>query len=104
MCWTDPELLNLNPVDLWGMVIHCCGDFPEHCKIFSDIPYLYPLHIRTIIQWFETTQTTLDIVKCPLGSQVASGGEPMDSSLVTDVGRMILLGAWAAGGFSGKVP
>lgn len=43
-----------------------------------------------------TTQTALGMIKCPLGSQVAPGGEPLDSSLLTEVERVILLGAWTA--------
>lgn len=39
---------NLSTGGIWGQVILCCGDCPMHCRAFSSIPDLHPLHARSV--------------------------------------------------------
>lgn len=30
--------LNLDPTDIWGWIVLCCGGHPVHCRMLSSAP------------------------------------------------------------------
>lgn len=35
------SLLNVNIIVIWGQIIFCCDDCPEHFKMITSIPGVY---------------------------------------------------------------
>lgn len=58
--------------DLWGQIILCCGVCPVHCKVFSSLLGIHPLHAnRTFSQLFP------DIDKSSMGNKISLNGQPL---------------------------
>ena len=62
-------LFNLSPSKvIWGQVTLCCGDCPEHCRMFSNIPGLCPLGAQS------TLPPSTDNEKHPSTLPISPGG------------------------------
>lgn len=58
--------LNHGNIEVLGQIILYCGRCSVHCRLFSNIPYLYPLDASSIfpktspdIQWPQRTKLSL---------------------------------------------
>lgn len=63
------EFVNCVTIAICSRIILCCGDCPLHCRMFSSL-----CPSRCLKQ---PSSNHCNIAKCPLGSKINSGGEPL---------------------------